>query len=355
MVACHPPFPLPPRNDPEMTPSAPPSPPPPAGAVLMPFTLNESFDDFAREHRLPDCAVAFLSRAGTWSARASRSGFAPSTMHAEFSDDPARAVQALLAAGAVRRVKAGIRITESPCWTLVNARDVHRDSERHEAEAEARRAKWRDDKQRQRDARKAGQRERIAAGVPAMSTGTNPDVHRENPANPGKPQVNGSDVQVDIARTSTRTTMTAASDDQDQDQSSGVSPVNARARDAPSPRTIARVTAGISKKLRRPATEADACRAIAEWDRRASTAGEVIHDPDRYYSTCIRREKDLDAITAPPPPAPPPEWLAPLHPPGLAVHVFEPDPSPFVAACARPGCGLGKANARHVKQEADTG
>jgi hypothetical protein len=321
----------------------------------MPFTLNESFDDFAREHRLPDCAVSFLSRAGLWSARASRSGFVPSTMHAEFSSDPDQAVRVLLAAGALRRVKAGVRIAESHCWTLANAKDVHRDIEREEAEAEARRAKWRADKQRQRDAEKAERRERIDAGVSGMSSGTNADVHPENPGNPEKPQVNGSGVQVDIPRTSTKTAEKTTSDDQDQNQSSGVNQSNARPREAPSPETLAFVVAGISKKLKRIVTKGEACRAAAEWDRRAEAAGDVIRDPVKYYGTCIRRARDLEVIIAPPLPAAPPEWLAPepaVRPP---AHVFVPDGNPFVDACAHPGCGVKRSNARHVKQEASTG
>lgn len=323
----------------------------------MPFTLNDSFDDFAREHRLPDCAVSYLSRAGTWSARASKSGFVPSTMHAEFSDDPDRAVRALLAAGAVRNVKAGVRISESPCWTLLNAKDVHQDNERQAAEAEDRREKWRADKQRQRAERKAGQRERIAAGVPRMSTETSADVHRENPGDSKKPQVIDGYVQVDIAKTSTRTAKKTASDYQDPSQSSEVNQSNGRAREAPSPETVALVSAGISKKLKRPVAEAEACRAIDVWDRRAEASGKVIHEPEKFYPTCIEREREqkLEAILAPPLPAAPAEWLVPEPPSGPGVHVFQPDGNPFVDACAHPGCGVKESNARHVKREAGTG
>lgn len=326
--------------------------PRPPRTALMPFTLNEPFDDFARERSLPDCAAAFLIRAGTWSARASRSGFVPSTMHAGFSSDPDQAVRALLAAGAVRRVKAGIRISESPCWTLVNARDVHRDTEREEAEAGRRRAKWRADKQRQREAGKAGRRERIEAGVSGMSTRESAHVHPENPQNPVKPQASGSDVQVDIPGTSTWTPGKPASDNQDQDQS-GVNQSNARAREGLSPGTLASVTAGISGKLGRPVSDGEALRAAAEWRRRAEGAGRVIHDPVKFYATCIRRERALELILAPPLPPPPQEWLGAAPEPVPGWHPFEPDPNPFTDSCLR--CGVRRANARHVTEKASTG
>ena len=168
----------------------------------MPFTLNDSFDDFAREHRLPDCAVSYLSRAGAWSARTSKSGFVPSTMHAEFSCDTDQAVRALLAAGALRRVKAGVRIAESGHWTLVNARDVTRDAEREEAGAERRRELERARKQRQRDRERAGREERMSAGVTPMSHVTGADVTQKKTGKRKKPQVSGNDVTRDISVTS---------------------------------------------------------------------------------------------------------------------------------------------------------
>lgn len=332
------------------------------GVVLMPFTLNDSFDDFAREHHLPDCAVSFLSRAGTWSARASKSGFAPSTMHAEFSDDSDQAVRVLLAAGAVRRVKAGIRFNESPCWTLVNAKDVSRDNERRQAEAEELRAHWRGKKQRQRSAVKAEQRKRIASGVPPLSPGTNADVPPENPGNPKKRQVNGTNVPGDIGGTSPGTAKKTASDYQDPSQSSGVGAVgvdliNTRAREGPSPETLAFVVARISKKRKRPVSEDEARRAIGIWDRRAEAAGKVIHEPEKFYPTCVERERDLEAILAPPLPAAPPEWLelGRAQDPAPGAHLFEPTGNPFDTACSRAGCGLPEKNTRVHVPEAKTG
>lgn len=168
----------------------------------MPLIIDDSFYDFARENRLPDCSVSFLMRAGSWSARASRSGYVPNSMLADFSSDPDQAVRALLAAKVLRRVKAGVRIAEGIGLTVLNARDVSRDIEREKAEGEERRAAWRAKKQGQRAAAKAGRHERIAAGVPVMSPGTNVDVPPKNPRHPKKQQVSGNDVPGDIRGTS---------------------------------------------------------------------------------------------------------------------------------------------------------
>jgi len=347
---------------PEMTCRALFFPPPRSGTVLMPFTVDDEFHVFARERCLPPCALSFLMLAGSWSARESRSGFVPNSMLADFSDDFAQAERTLCSAGILKRVKAGVRIVEGHGVTVVNAKDVHRDSQRQEAEAEERRATWRGKKQRQREVRKAGQRERIAAGVPVMSPGTNADVPPENPGNGGKPQVSGRDVPGDITGTSPGTAKTTSSDYQDPSQSVGVKSIgvdlsNARPREVPSPETLALVVAGISKKRKRATTEAEACRAIAEWDRRAEEAGKVVHDPAKFYPTCIRREGDLEAIIAPPPPAPRPEWLelgqAPDPAPG--AHLFEPSADPYDTACSRPGCGLPEKNTRVHLPEAKTG
>ena len=174
----------------------------PGSVVAVPFTPDGAFDDFARERKLPDCAVSFLFRAGIWSARASKSGFVPSTMHAEFSDDPDQAVRKLIAAGAVRRVKAGVRINESPYWTLVNEKDVTRDAEREEAEVARKRELERTRKQRQRDRDKAEREARVSAGVTPVSRETSAGVPPEKTAKRKKPQVKGNAVPRDIGVTS---------------------------------------------------------------------------------------------------------------------------------------------------------
>lgn len=333
----------------------------PLRAVLMPLIVNDEFHDFAREHRLPPCALSFLMLAGSWSARNSRSGFVPNSMLADFSDDFAQAEGTLCSAGILKRVKAGVRIVEGNGVTVVNAKDVSRDIERERAEAEARRAAWRAKKQGQRAAKKAEQHARIAAGVPAPSPGTNNDVPPENPGNLRKPQVEDGRVPWDIAGTSQGTAKTTASDNQDQgsgqNQSPGVNQPNARTREAASPETVSLVAAGISKKLKRVVTEAEACRAIDAWDRRAEAAGKVVYGPEKFYPTCIRRERDLEAIIAPPLPGAPAEWLefgaAPEPAPG--AHLFEPSGDPYDTACSRPGCGLPEKNTRVHLPEAKTG
>ena len=289
-VTCHPPFALIPLARPELTPLAVLHAPRISGAVFMPFTLNDSFDDFAREHRLPDCAVSFLSRAGTWSARASKSGFVPSTMHAEFSDDPDQAVRVLLAAGAVRRVKAGVRISESPCWTLVNAKDVTRDAEREDAEAERKRGLERTRKQRQRDRERAEREVRMSAGVTGMSRETSTDVTPENPRIPKKQQVSSTNVPRDISVTSRGTPQI---DRSDQDQSIGVSRIDAYARDL----HLLRLAAGeFGKKVGRIIGDAEAEAVIRTLARRADEAGTVIRDPESYFRTSIRRATDPERL-----------------------------------------------------------
>ncbi len=357
-VTCHPPFALTPLAFPEMTRCAAFPVPPSARMALMPFIVDDEFHVFARERCLPPCALSFLMLAGSWSARESRSGFVPNSMLADFSDDFAQAERTLCSAGILKRVKAGVRIVEGHGVTVVNAKDVSRDIERERAEAEERRAAWRAKKQGQRAAVKARQHERIAAGVPRVSSEESADVPPENPGNRKKQQVNGHVVPGDITGTSPGTAKTTASDYQDQSvgvKSVGVDLINARAREDLSPETLAFVVAEISKKRKQPVSEAEACRAIAEWDRRAEAAGNAIHDPEKFYRTCIRREHDLEAILAPPLPAVPPEWLVPVPASGPGAHVFQPDSDPFVDACAYPGCGLKRSNARHVKQEVGTG
>lgn len=323
----------------------------------MPFIVDDEFHVFAREHRLPPCALSFLMLAGSWSARESRSGFVPNSMLADFSDDFAQAEGTLCSAGILKRVKAGVRITEGHGLTVVNAKDVSRDNERQKAEAEERREAWRGKKQRQRAAAKDRQRDRIVSGVPRMSPGTNADVPPENPGQPKKPQVSSSAVPGDIAGTSPGTEKKTASDYQDPSQSSGVDPVNARGREGPSPETLTFVVARISKKLKRFVSEAETRRAVDIWDRRAEAAGKVIHDPEKFYPTCIERERDLEAILAPPLPAPPPEWLELGRAVDLApgAHPFEPSADPFDTACSRAGCGLPEKNTRIHIPEAKTG
>jgi hypothetical protein len=354
------PFALIPRSQPECPVVHLLSPLPEDEVATVPFIVDDEFHVFARERSLPPCALSFLMLAGSWSARESRSGFVPNSMLADFSDDFAQAERTLSSAGVLKRVKAGVRIAEGRGLTVVNAKDVHRDTEREAAVEKARQEKWRGDKQRQRAAKRAERRELIASGVSGVSSAENVDVHRENPAVSGKPQVNGSCVQVDIPKTSTKTPRTTASDYQDQSIGVGVIEVdlvNARPREAPSAGTIALVAAGLSKKRKRVTSEAEARRAIAVWDERAEKAGEVVHDPVKFYPTCIRRERDLEAILAPPA-NPLWEQLAAEPEPVPGGHVYVRDQRTGVCGHPKPdgeACGMPKSHAKHQNQGAMTG
>lgn len=353
MAAFRSPFPLAARCAPEMTCRAPIPPPLPAGTALMKFTPDDDFYDEADTADLPDCAVALLARAGSWSARKLKNGFVPASMLAQLSSDPVRAAEELCRRGIWRRAKrGGYQFTRWTRWGETAA-----DTGRREAEAERRREQGRLRSQRKRDRDKAALAAAIEAGVTAPSRGQTPAVTLEKRNDQEESQVNEAAVTRYGSVAQRVTAETGASDYQDQNQSPGVNQSDARAREAPSPVTLAFVVAGIAKKLKRIVSEAEACRAVAVWDRRAEAAGEVIHDPLKYYGTCIRRARDLEVIIAPPLPAPPPEWLdlgsAPPPPPG--AHVYQPDGRRSVDCCTHPGCGLKEKNARHVKQEAGTG
>jgi hypothetical protein len=105
----------------------------------MPFTIDDAFFD-GIGGSLPDCSVAFLNRAGLWSARNSESGFVPAWALARFSSDPDQAVRPLLSAHIVKRVTGGIQILEGNGVTIANAADVEAERVQAEASAEAERS-----------------------------------------------------------------------------------------------------------------------------------------------------------------------------------------------------------------------
>src|ERR1700733_3605752 len=335
---------------PEMTPVVPPYLPPlPADrGVAVPFTIDDSFfDTFGG---LPDCSVSFLSRAGSWSARTSHSGFVPTWALAQLGSDPDQAMKPLISAGIIRRVRNGIKIAEGIGLAVVNVSDVLRDIERGQAAAEERREAWRIKKRGQRRERAAERQDRIAAGVSGTSPGENADVPPDSPAKNKKQQVSPNNVPGDIRGTSPGTPLRDASDS-NQDQSIGVGQVNAGAREAPDPAVVALVVNLASKKAKRGVSAVEACRAIRVWETRADEACKVIHDPLKFFETCVTRERRLEMILAPPPN---PLWieLGAAPEPVSGAHLYEPDPSPFVDSCTRPGCGLPKKNAHHTNQEA---
>lgn len=334
---------------PEMTPVGFTFPPLPADrGVAVPFTIDDSFfDTFGG---IPDCSVSFLSRAGAWSARTSHSGFVPTWALAQLSGDPDQALKPLISAGIVRRVRNGIRIAEGIGLTVVNVSDVLRDIEREDAAAAEQRKAWRIKKRGQRREKIAERRGHIAAGVPGTSPEENVNVPPDSPEKRKKPQVGGNNVPGDIAGTSPGTHQI----DRSNQSSSWVGQINAGAREAPDSAIITLVMDLAAKKAGRITSGAEARRAIAVWDKRAEDAGKVIHDRAKFYETCAKRERDIEAVLAPPPN---PLWVelgtAPEPVPG--GHLYEPDPSPFADSCSRPGCGLPKKNAHHTNQEANTG
>jgi hypothetical protein len=342
---------------PEMTPVGFPFRPPPApcGVALMPLIMGDDFDEIVREFAIPPCSVSLATQAGTWSARHSRSGFAPGTVLASFADDPDEAMGPLVAAGIAKRAKkGGMQIINGHGLTVINAIDA-------EAKKTKARESGKERQQRLRDKRKAGQAEAIRAALPvtgSVTAGVTPEVGGVTPAKRSakpKQQVSDAGVTRYESRTSRVTDQTDASDRSDLDQSSsGVGQISARAREAPDPAIVTLVTDLSAKKAGRIVSRAEACRAVAVWDKRAEDAGKVIHDPERFYETCVKRERDIEAILAPPPN---PLWvqLGTAPEPVSGAHPYEPDPSPFIDSCAKPGCGLRKTNARHTNQEANTG
>jgi hypothetical protein len=96
---------------------------------LVPLIVDDAFYDDPDVRSLPDCSVAFLMRAGSWSARNSLSGFVPSKMLAHLGSDTDKITRTLQATGRIERVKGGVRITEGHGLTVVNAADAAREQE----------------------------------------------------------------------------------------------------------------------------------------------------------------------------------------------------------------------------------
>jgi hypothetical protein len=106
----------------------------------VPLIVDDAFYEYSREHSLPDCSVSFLMRAGSWSARNSRSGFVPSSMLADFSDDPDLVTRTLHAAALAERVKGGVQLASGHGITVINAADAEAEEAEAQAVARAQRA-----------------------------------------------------------------------------------------------------------------------------------------------------------------------------------------------------------------------
>jgi hypothetical protein len=351
----------------------------------MRFTPDDDFYDDDDIADLPDCAVALLTRAGSWSARKSRNGFVSASMLAKLSSDPAQAAEELCKRGIWRRGKrGGYQFTDWERWG-----DAAEDVRQREADAERKKELGRERAQRKRDRDKAAKAEVMAEGVTRYVTRYddaaegNPqagspdvtldsaepsrspvrDVTRQEGTGRKKPQVNDGPVTRYEAGSSRVTAKTTASDDQDKDpdqnQSSGVNQSNGRAREAPSPEVLALVVAGISKLLGRPVTEAEARRAIDAWDRRREASGKAVHDPAKFYPACARREhklSKLEALLAAPESTEAARWreLGEAPEPPSGAHIFVPSRIAFDNSCMHPGCGVLEKNRVHLR-EAGTG
>lgn len=328
-------------HDPEMTPVVPPYPLLPAvcGVALMPVTFDDDFYETIREFAIPPSSVSYVMQVSLWSARNSRSGFAPATVRADFTDDPDRDEGPLFAAGIVRRArKGGIQIVEGRGVTIVNASD-----------AEAKRAKARESgrerAQRHRDKQKAGLGDAIRKALPVTpaSRGEPGSVTPTKRVTGRKPQVSGASV-TRYAGTSSR--VTPPSDRSDLDQSSsGVSQVNARA--CADPAVIAAVIKTVAGRIDRIITAEGALAAIGRAIARPKTPKRIF-DPEKYLTAVFENEEDLYAELLCPPAAALEAALAEPDPdrPDTERHPYVEDPRTGACKCDKP-----KFNWRHELPE----
>jgi len=272
----------------------------PPDEVAVPFTIDDSFYDDIGDS-LPDCSVAFLHRAGAWSARTSHSGFVPAQKLPRFSDDPRTAMRALQSAGIAEWVSGGVQIHEGNGITIVNA---------DESEAEAKRI--RDAARERKRNSRAKQREKLNASV--------------------------NDVTCDIPA---RSHVTPQIDRSDLDQSSsGVGHVNARARE--SPELVTAVADAICAKVGYVPTDDQVLDVIAIIRERARKAGNRIRSALAYIPAAIANEPDLwDGLLLP---KPPPKTELALSAPSWDPERHEYEPAYDGGPCR---CSYTKSSPRH--------
>lgn len=166
----------------------------------MPLTVEDDFYEIVREFAIPYRSVSSVTQAGSWSSRNSRSGFVPSTVLADITDDPDRDMGPWIAVGVVKRAKGGYRIIGGRGLTVVNAADV-------EAKAAKTRADNSERKRRSRERLRVEQAGKIYAALPVTdvtqeSRSTNADVTRGKAGKRKKHQASASEVTRDIGVTS---------------------------------------------------------------------------------------------------------------------------------------------------------
>jgi hypothetical protein len=351
---CTPTLILPPRSD---VPDAVPRALHPQWVPLMLFTPDDDFHDDARTWDLPDCAVALLARAGSWSARNQRDGFVPTAMLARFSSDPVPATEELTRRGLWRRSRRGYQFTDWPHWG-----ETRESAEEKQAEAD-RRKELAAERQRRKRAKA-----RAHTGAPKVTPVTRdnaPGLPEPVPASRGrhaavtqpertskkKPQVKASAVTRDVSVTGS---VTPPSDDLDFDFDLGsgqsvshqVEDRNAGAREKPE--LVAAVADAISAKTGHVPTDGQALVVIGTVRKRAKKAGKVIRDPIRYIPVAVTNEPDLYAglLYGDPPPlaeilAGPPSPVPPGYEPS-ELHEFDLNVSTGACQCERP-----RGNWRH--------
>jgi hypothetical protein len=295
------------------------------------FTPDDDFDDRPETAALPDCAVALLTRAGSWSARNQQNGFVPAVKLAQFTGDPVQAADALVRCRWWRRAKGGFQFTDWPGWlraTVVQTAAGEDDT----AAIEQRRAA---DRERQRRRR---EREAAASGQPPRKRGR-----------PAKPQVEN------MSRDPSRDGITGHVTDLDrslyQSSVAGRSKSDARASaETDEAALVAAVADEICARTGQVVGDDIARAAIAKVRERAHKARTKIHNPCAYIPKAIANEPDLWAGLLLPDPPPLQVILADARdadrPPGYdpkLVHMF--DLSTATGACTK--CDRPRASWRH--------
>lgn len=228
----------------------------------MLFTPDDDFTDHAQTWDLPDCAVALLTRAGSWSARNSQDGFVPTSMLARFSSDPVQAVAELTRRRVWQRVKGGYRFSDWERWG-----ETTEQVERRRADAAERKRRSR--------ARKKEESQVSGGAVEGMSRVTFCD------------RVTGDDLDLDL--------------DPYLSPAGSKSKSDARARDEA--KLLATVVRALCKQAGRLVANDEALTAMRVLEERAEKAGTTVDDPVKYFCSAIRREKDIEALLDPEPPS----------------------------------------------------
>jgi hypothetical protein len=296
------------------------------------FTPDDNFDDLPETAALPDCAVALLTKAGSWSARNQKNGFVPTAKLAGFCGDPAQAAEALVRCRWWRRAKGGFQFTDWPGWLRLVPDAESAASDEDAAALERRRAADRERQQRRRA------RDAAEAGEPARTRGR-----------PAKPQVKN--MSRDMSRDGITGHVTDLDRSLNQSSVAGRSRPDTRASaDTDEAALVAAVADAICARTGQVVGDDTVRAAIAEVRRRARKARTKIHNPLAYIPAAIANEPDLWSGLLLPEPPPLQVILADARdgdrPPGYdpkLVHEF--DLSTATGACKE--CDHPRSSWRH--------